>query len=61
MLDIIFENHVFDWGDTILCPEIRDGVLLQIIRNDNRNFASELTSVKSTIDEKLKTYNEAFK
>ena len=60
MLDIIFENRVFDWGDTILCPEIRDGVLLQIIRNDNRNFASELASVKTTLDEKVKTYNEAF-
>lgn len=60
MLDIIFENRVFDWGDTILCPELRDGVLLQIVRNDNRNFASELASVKTTLDEKVKTYNEAF-
>ena len=25
MLEIVFGNRIFDWGDTVYCPELRDG------------------------------------
>ena len=60
MLDLIFENRVFDYGDTILCTELRDGVLRTAFAEDNRNAASLLTSVESTVNNKLKTLNDSF-
>lgn len=60
MLDLAFENRVFDYGDTILCTELRDGVLRGAFASDNRNAASLLASVESTINAKLKTLNDAF-
>ena len=60
VLDLIFENRVFDYGDTILCTELRDGVLRTAFAEDNRNAASLLTSVESTVNNKLKTLNDSF-
>lgn len=60
MLDLAFENRVFDYGDTLFCTELRDGVMRQIFAGNNRDIVSTLTSVKNKIDAKAKTFNDAF-
>lgn len=60
MLDIAFENRVFDYGDTILCEEFRDGVMRQAFAKDNRDIVSTLTKVQNKVEKKLGTLNDAF-
>ena len=60
MLDLIFENRVFDYGDTLLATELRDGVMRQAFAEDNRNAVSLLTSVESTVNASLDRLNEGF-
>ena len=60
MLDIAFENCVFDYGDTILCEEFRDGVMRQAFAKDNRDIVSTLTKVQNKVEKKLGTLNDAF-
>ena len=60
MLDIVFENRVFDFGDTLLCPEFRDGIIWEAFAKDNRNAASLLTSSKARIDKRVAEFNSAF-
>ena len=60
MLDIIFENRVFDYADTILTGEIRDGVLQNAMKTNDRNLVSIFTSVQGSCDAKLESYNEGF-
>ncbi len=60
MLDIAFENRVFDYGDTILCEEFRDGVMRQAFAKDNRDIVSTLTKFQNKVEKKLGTLNDAF-
>lgn len=60
MLDIAFENRVFDYGDTILCEEFRDGVMRQAFAKDNRDIVSTLTKVQNKVEKKLGTLNDTF-
>ena len=60
MLDIAFENRVFDYGDTIFCEEFRDGVMRQAFAKDNRDIVSTLTKVQNKVEKKLGTLNDAF-
>ena len=60
MLDIAFENCVFDYGDTLLCTEFRDGVMRQAFADNNTNIVSTLESVKNKCEAKLDDYNKAF-
>ena len=60
MLDIAFDNRVFDYGDTILCEEFRDGVMRQAFAKDNRDIVSTLTKVQNKVEKKLGTLNDAF-
>lgn len=60
MLDIAFESRVFDYGDTILCEEFRDGVMRQAFAKDNRDIVSTLTKVQNKVEKKLGTLNDAF-
>lgn len=60
MLDIAFENRVFDYGDTILCEEFRDGVMRQAFAKDNRDIVSTLTKVQNRVEKKLGKLNDAF-
>ncbi len=60
MLDIAFENRVFDYGDTILCEEFRDGVMSQAFAKDNRDIVSTLTKVQNKVEKKLGDLNETF-
>ena len=60
MLDIIFENRVFDLGDTIWCTELRDGVFEGMFMNNDRALSSKFASMQTTMDEKLAKTIEAF-
>lgn len=60
MLEIIFKNRVFDYADTILCSEIRDGVLHKAFKANNRDLVSVLTGVAKKAQAKLDTYNSGF-
>ncbi len=60
MLDIIYGSRVFDFGDTILCSEIRDGKFLANMKVDNRDLASTLAGMKNTIQARLDLINEGF-
>nr|MBQ4319217.1 hypothetical protein [Clostridia bacterium] len=54
MLEIIMANRIFDYGDTILCSQIRDGVLRSAYESNNRDIVSALVantgSVKAQLD-----------
>ncbi len=60
MLDLAFENRVFDYGDTLLCTEFRDGVMRPAFADSNENIVSTLESVKNKCEAKLDEYNKAF-
>lgn len=60
MLDIIFENRIFDFGDTIFADQLRDGIIRQSFEKDNRDIVSALTGVESTVNGKLKPINDGF-
>ena len=60
MLDIVFANRVFDYGDTLLCGEFRDGVVRQAFAKDNRNVVSLLTSAEKQVNAKIDQLNSAF-
>lgn len=53
MLDIIFANRVFDMGDTIWCDLLRDGVFEGMFMNGDRNLASKLESVTTSLGAKI--------
>ena len=57
MLEIIFANRVFDYGDTILATELRDGIIRQKFEKDDRNIVSNLTGVEGKVLKKLDTLN----
>ncbi|MBE6560989.1 MAG: hypothetical protein E7662_07670 [Ruminococcaceae bacterium] len=60
MLDIIYGHRVFDFGDTILCSEIRDGQLRRYVAANNRDLASMLATIGSRVQNKLDTLNNGF-
>ncbi|MBE6611621.1 MAG: extracellular solute-binding protein [Ruminococcaceae bacterium] len=60
MLDIIFENRVFDYADTILTSEVRDGVLQDAMKNNKRDLVSMFAKLRTQCEKKLNTYNEGF-
>ncbi len=60
MLDIIFDNRVFDLGDTIWCDTLRDGVFETMFMSNDRNLASKLESVIPVLESKIAESVEAF-
>lgn len=61
MLDLAFANRVFDYGDTVLCDELRDGFMRTAMAENDRNAASGLASAATTVNTKLDTFNSQFK
>lgn len=49
MLDIIFSNRVFDWGDTIWCPDIRDGIFDDMFIENDRDLSSKIAALETTV------------
>lgn len=60
MLDIVFKNRVFDYADTILCSELRDGVIHYAYRDNKRDMVSVFTKAAKTAQAALDVYNEGF-
>ncbi|MGN1128743.1 MAG: hypothetical protein ACI4T6_07295, partial [Candidatus Flemingiibacterium sp.] len=60
MLDIVFENRVFDFGDTIFCDQLRDGIIRKSFETNDRDIVSALTGVEATVNGKLTPVNEGF-
>jgi hypothetical protein len=54
MLDLIFDHRVIDLGDTIFCPDVRDGFFSQMYFNNKRDLVSTVqkneAKIQSTID-----------
>ena len=61
MLDLAFENRVFDYGDTVLCEELRDGFFRIAMAENNRNMASGLAESANKVNSKLETFNAQLK
>ena len=61
MLDIIYNNRVFDLGDAWYYVELRDGIFAPMFQKDDRNLSSNMAKVKDKLDSKLADITEAFK
>ena len=60
MLEIVFGNRVFDWGDTVYCPEIRDGQFSAMMKNNKRDIASVAAKLEKTMNKKITDAIAAF-
>ena len=60
MLDLIFENRVFDLGDTIWCDMIRDGVFKPMFTDNDRALSSKFATMQSAMDAKIAAAIKAF-
>jgi len=60
MLDLIFNNRVFDFGDTIWCQHIRDGVFASMYMNDMRNIASRSAALNRVVNKLIQEAAEKF-
>ena len=60
MLEIVFGNRVFDWGDTVYCPEIRDGQFSSMMKNNKRDIASIAAKLEKTMSKKINDAITAF-
>jgi len=59
MIDLIFDNRVFDWGDTIYCDQIRDGVIHNMMQNNDRDLASKVATMQKVVDSRTTKALEA--
>lgn len=60
MMDIIYNNRVYDLGDTYWCNVLRDGIFLQMFQNNNRDLASKIASVESKMANEIQKTVDAF-
>ena len=49
MLDLILSTTVIDLGDTILCGDIRDGIMKPMFEKNDRNLISKVQKTETTI------------
>lgn len=61
MLDIIFNNRVYDLGDTIWNGYVRDGVFAGMFNNNDRDLTSKLVSMEASVTAQINTAIELFK
>lgn len=60
MLEIVFGNRIFDWGDTIWCDELRDGQFRDMMKNDKRDLASTAAKLEKKMQKVIDETVEAF-
>ena len=53
MLDLIFENRIYDLGNTLWCNFFRDGMFLTMFEKNDRNLASQLEKVEPVINAEI--------
>ena len=49
IIDILFENRVFDLGDTSWCDKVRDPIFAEMFKRNNRDLTSKLESLEKTV------------
>ena len=60
MLDLIFNNRVFDLGDTIWGDELRDGLFRIMYQDNNRNIVSQVEGISGSLSQTILTTADAF-
>lgn len=60
MLDLVFAGVVFDYGDTLLGGDFRDGLMNQCFQKNQSDIVSLLTKSSATYQKTLDTFNRAF-
>ena len=60
MINIIFENRVLDWGDTIWCDIVRDGPFMSMMQQNNRDLASKAESLLKKLNKEIEKTVAAF-
>ena len=60
IIDILFENRVFDLGDTAWCDKVRDPIFAEMFKKNNRNLVSKLDSLDKTVGTLITKTVEAF-
>ena len=60
MLDIIFANRIFDWGDTIWTPLLRDGIFPEIFIKRSDTVVSRLERAERNINREIDKMVDAF-
>ncbi len=53
MLDLIFDRRVVDLGDTIFCPDVRDGFLSAMFTNNKRELISNVEANEDKIQAQI--------
>ena len=61
MLDIIFNNRVYDLGDTVWGDQLRDGVFKLMFTNNDRALSSKFASMQKTMDATIRKAVEGFR
>lgn len=59
MLDVILGNRVVDLGDTLFCADIRDGFMVQMYDQNNRDIVSTAAKKEKGIDRTITKMVEA--
>lgn len=63
IMDLIFENRIFDLADTVWCDSIRDTFVRTLFGSNNRNFVSTFkkstNTVQKTIDKAMDGFEAA--
>ena len=61
MLDIIYNNRVYDLGDTYWCESLRDGIFKTMFEKGDRGLASNVAKVKDKVNKAITTVVDTFK
>ncbi|MBQ7983811.1 MAG: hypothetical protein IJ302_09575, partial [Clostridia bacterium] len=59
MLEIVFGNRVFDWGDTFWCDNLRDTEFQSMFKADDRSLASRMAKVESKLNQLIEDMKTA--
>jgi hypothetical protein len=60
IIDILFENRVFDLGDTAWCDKVRDPIFASMFQRNNRDLVSKLESLDKTVGTLIEKTVDAF-
>jgi len=60
MLDLIFNNRIYDLGDTYWSSILRDGMFLNMFKKNDRDLASQLEAVEPKINAEIDKVVSAF-
>ena len=60
MLDIIYNNRVYDLGDTYWCTSLRGGFLMTMFETGKRDLASNIAKKQSSVEKEINKVVDAF-